>query len=135
MPCFKFLGFKWRWMKARNGLFRPCLRPRNDRMQETLKRVREFLRKNRNHPNRRVVLKQVNQVYTGWLRYFTVSDCGPSLWAFRRQIRIMLHRWFNNRGKKGCMNWLKLDKILEANNLDKIPPLKSLWSGERLIWR
>ena len=135
MPHFKFLGFQLQWACSRGGKFRPRVRPRADRVQNTLKRARKFLRAHRNHPNHRLILKQVSLVYGGWLRYFAVSDCQKYLWSFRREIRIMLHRWFNRRGKRGCMNWLKLDKILEANNLTKIPNLKSLWSGKQPEWR
>jgi RNA-directed DNA polymerase len=130
MPRFKFLGFR-----GRGGKLRPRVRPRGDRMQETLKRVREYLHKNRNHPNHRMILKQVSLVYGGWLRYFAVSDCQNYLRSFRMEIRTMFHRWFNRRGKRGCMNWVKLEKILEVNNLTKIPRLKSLWSGKQPEWR
>lgn len=135
MPRFRFLGFQVQWSRSHSGKFRPVVRPRADRMSGTLKRVRAYLRSNRNHPNHGVVLTQASLVYRGWLRYCTVSDCQAHLWNFRKEVRIMLHRWFNRRGTRYCMTWTKLDKILETNNLAKIPPLKSLWSGKQPQWR
>lgn len=128
MPQFKFLGFQCQWLPSQKGVLRPRVRPRNDRMQSTLKRVREYLRKNLNHPNHNVVLRNVSLVYSGWLRYFAVSDCHKYLWAFRHELRITIHRWFNRRGKRGSMNWSKLDKILQVNRINQIPKLKSLWT-------
>jgi len=135
MPKFKFLGFQLQWTKGLNGKLRPRVRPRNDRLQGTLKRIRQFLKENLNHPNHKIVLQKVSRVYTGWLRYFSVSDCQSQLFGFRLEVRKMLHWWFNRRGRKWSMNWTKLDRILELNRIDKIPPLKSLWSGPRLQWR
>ena len=51
MPKFKFLGFQLQWTKGLNGKLRPRVRPRNDRLQGTLKRIRQFLKENLNHPN------------------------------------------------------------------------------------
>jgi RNA-directed DNA polymerase len=135
MPKFKFLGFQMQWIKGLKGKLRPRVRPRNDRLQGTLKRIRVFLKENLNHPNHRIVLQKVSRVYNGWLRYFSVSDCQSQLFGFRLEVRKMLHWWFNRRGRKGSMNWSKLDRILELNRIDKIPPLRSLWSGPRLNWR
>lgn len=135
MPQFKFVGFQLQWMRGRNGQFRPRVRPRKDRMNATLKRVGEYLRKNRTHPNHMNVLKAVSLVYQGWLRYFAVSDCQSDMWNFRHRIRIMLHRWFNRRGKRGCMNWQRLDRILEQNKLSRMPKLFSLWSCPKVEWR
>jgi len=119
MPNFKFLGFEVRWKALpkldRRGRkqYRPIVRPRKDRTNSRLKDVKEFLRKNLNAKNHKRVLKQVRSVVTGWVNYFSVSDCGSYLWNFTNQVRRRLYRWFNRRGKKGCMSWVKLQKILD----------------------
>jgi RNA-directed DNA polymerase len=133
MPQFKFVGFKVLWRRARTGHFRPMVKPRSDRMQATLSRIRKYLRSSLNHPNHMYVLRQVSLVYRGWVNYFGVSDCRGALFRFRQALRILVHRWFNRRGKRGAMNWERLHSILENARLDKLPPLKSLWIENKTI--
>lgn len=137
MPTFKFLGFEVRWTALRKldrrgrKQYRPIVRPRKDRMSLRLKDVKEFLRKNLNAKNHMKVLKQVRCVVRGWVNYFAVSDCRRYLWNFTNATKRHIYRWFNRRGKSGCMSWDKVQKILTSIEFEKYPPLKSLHMSGR----
>jgi len=137
MPTFKFLGFEVHWAllckldKRGRKQYRPMVRPRKDRMNSRLKDVKVFLRKNLNAKNHMKILKQVRAVVRGWINYFAVSDCAPHLWNFSKKARRLIHHWFNRRGKKGCMSWPKLQKVLDSIEFEKYSPIKSLFSGSR----
>ena len=135
MPTFKFVGFQLHWKRGRNGKYRPCVRPRRDRMSSTLKRIRDHLKTNLNHPNHHSVLTAVSRVHQGWVRYFAVSDCQGDVWRFQHTICVMLLGWFNRRGKRGCMNWTKLAPVLQQYRMDYTPKLYSLWSCQKVEWR
>jgi hypothetical protein len=127
MPKFKFLGFEVMWTKSRRGYYRPRVRPRGDRMNQRLDAIKMFLRESRTHPNHVVVLRKVKRVVDGWTQHFAVSDCGKFVWAFVQRVRVMLHRWFNRRGKTDCMNWEKLHQILEEQGFRPNKPLRRLY--------
>jgi group II intron reverse transcriptase/maturase len=119
MPMFQFLGFRVKWTLSKRGAFRPCLKPRLDRAQSVLARIRAFLFSHLNHPNHMTVLRKVAAVVRGWVNYFRVSDCVPYVRAFVRSVRIMIHRWFNRRGSRGSMNWQRLSVILKSVGIDE----------------
>jgi hypothetical protein len=77
-----------------------------------------------------MVLNKLAQVVNGWVNYFGVSDSKPYVQDFIDTVRIMVHRWFNRRGKKGSMNWKRLDGILEAANFRKNFRIKSLFAAD-----
>ena len=131
MPKFKFLGFEVMWTPNRRGFIRPRVKPRQDRMNEGLKAIKMYLAKSRTHSNHQVVLRKVLQVTRGWMQYFAVSDCSRYLWNFVHRVRIMIHRWFNRRGKTGCMNWEKLHKILSQLGFRHHIPLYSLFPSSQ----
>lgn len=132
MPKFKFLGFQIVWMRRlrrnRKGepQYRPRVKPRRDRMNSRLKDIKEFLRINRNTRNHMETLLKVKRVMSGWMRYFYVSDCSSSVWNFLQQTRRMIFRWFNRRGKHGCMKWGKLQKIFDSIRFEEYPPMISI---------
>jgi RNA-directed DNA polymerase len=131
MPLFHFLGFKVKWTLSKRGAYRPCLKPRLDRTQSVLARIRVHLWSNLNHPNHMAVLRKVAAVVRGWVNYFRVSDCVPFVRVFVRSARIMIHRWFNRRGSRGCMNWQRLSKILKAAGVDERVKVISLFGSSK----
>jgi group II intron reverse transcriptase/maturase len=129
MPKFKFLGFVFSWIKVRSGKFyRGRVRPRQDRMNTRLKDIKEFLRENLNARNHMEILRKVKQVVDGWMRYFSVSDCGNDVRNFTTQVTQMIFWWFNRRGKSGSMNWQKLENILKSVGFRRTIPIRSLFS-------
>ncbi|MEQ1966210.1 reverse transcriptase domain-containing protein, partial [Xenorhabdus nematophila] len=56
LPTFNFLGFTCYWGKSRKGLWRLKLTSRKDRFAAKLKGLRDFLWKNLNTPDKRLVL-------------------------------------------------------------------------------
>lgn len=114
LPTFSFLGFTFYWKLSHRGRLVVKVKSRKDRMRDKLKEIKDFLRKNRNHPNHREIIEHVGVIVRGWLAYHAVSDNQGTCRQFIQQTSYLIYKWFNRRGKKGCMNWPKLRKILDA---------------------
>ena len=49
----------------------------------------------------------------GHYNYYGVTDNMQCLSSFRYQVRRILFKWLNRRGKRGCYNWEKFEKLLK----------------------
>ncbi|MCV6005438.1 group II intron reverse transcriptase/maturase, partial [Escherichia coli] len=74
LPTFNFLGFTCYWGKTRKGHWRLKLSSRKDRFAAKLKGPRDFLWRNLNAPNKRLVLNTIIRVIRGWINYHCISD-------------------------------------------------------------
>lgn len=130
MPKFNFLGFQISWLRSHKGYFRPRLRPHPKKMTASTREIKDFLWRNLNAKDHMAVLRKVAQMTRGWINYFALSDCAGAIYSYRLKVRQMIHYWFNRRGKRGCMNWQKLDEILSMANLDMKFKIKSLFRAK-----
>ena len=83
---FDFLGFTHYCAKTRKGRFRLGRKPSAKRVQRTLKRVGERLRRRR-HDDIWEVGKWLGRVLNGWRNYFAVPGSGRWLQGFRYRLR------------------------------------------------
>jgi len=112
-PSFRFLGFELYWKRAIAGFYRLGYKPRADRLRAKLKSIKEHLHRNRNTKNHIPLLKEVKQVVQGWVRYFSITDCGRLIHFFVTAVRRLIHRWFNHRGGRQFISWMRVSPILE----------------------
>jgi RNA-directed DNA polymerase len=114
LPTFKFLGFTCYWGKGRTGLWRFKYTSRHDRFAEKLKGMKIFLKKNLNTKNTHELLKQVIRIIRGWMNYHAVSDNQRRVSQFLWVSRRIIFRWFNRRGGKIPLKWIRYEEILKA---------------------
>ena len=112
IPKFMFLGFTCYWGKAWKGFWRLKFKSRSDRFTATLKRLKEYLRANLNHPDDKVLIQSVIRRVRGWVNYHAISDNARRVHSFLLEVKRMLLRWFNRRSQRRSMNWEKLVKRL-----------------------
>ncbi|CDL86729.1 RNA-directed DNA polymerase (Reverse transcriptase) [Xenorhabdus cabanillasii JM26] len=113
LPTFNFLGFTCYWGKSRKGLWRLKLTSRKDRFAAKLKGLRDFLWKNLNTPDKRLVLTIVIRVIRGWINYHGISDNQRRVGQFIYQSARILYRGFNRKGGHRRLTWKKLNLILK----------------------
>ncbi len=113
LPTFNFLGFTCYWGKSRKGLWRLKLTSRKDCFAAKLKGLRDFLWKNLNTPDKRLVLTIVIRVIRGWINYHGISDNQRRVGQFIYQSTRILCRWFNRKGGRRRLTWKKLNLILK----------------------
>lgn len=105
MPSFMFLGFTCYWGRARRGFWRLKLTSRRDRYTETLKRLREHIKKNLVTKDTDALIRSVIRRVKGWINYHAVSDNGRRVSGFLYDVHYILLKWFNRRSQRKSMNW------------------------------
>ncbi|WP_387440348.1 reverse transcriptase domain-containing protein, partial [Photorhabdus sp. RM105S] len=113
LPTFNFLGFTCYWGKTRKGFWRLKLTSRKDRFAAKLKGLRDFLWKNLNATDKRLILNTVIRVIRGWINYHGISDNQRRVGQFIYQSTRIIYRWFNRQGGRRRLTWKKLNLILK----------------------
>jgi RNA-directed DNA polymerase len=119
LPTYKFLGFTCYWGKSRNGFWRLKYTSRRDRFTTKLKGLRKYLWENLNTSDTWGLLKTVVRVVKGWVNYHAISDNQKRVYAFLEHAKKLLFSWFNRRGRKYPINWVRFTKILDRIKFPK----------------
>lgn len=107
---FQFLGFKLICGTKRSGGFQLQRRSRRDRMQATLRRVKEELRRRRHEP---IPLQGqwLAQVIRGFNAYHAVPTNYRSLVLFRVRVTQLWKRALMRRGQRSTVPWKRMDAL------------------------
>ena len=109
---FDFLGFTHYCTTTRRGRFRLGRKPVAKRVNRTLARIDEVLRK-RWHHDIWEVGKWLGRVCEGWLNYFAVPGSGRFIRAFLRRLQ---RRWMwalRRRSQRARFSWKRLERMTE----------------------
>ncbi len=103
---------------SRKGFWRLKLTRRKDRFAAKLKGLRDFLWKNLNIPDKRLVLTIVIRVIKDWINYPGISDNQRRVGQFIYQSKRVLYRWFNREGGREP-GAVVLHVVLRSNCLER----------------
>lgn len=110
--CFGFLGFDFRRVKSRKGLWMPLVLAQIKKRTELLRRLKAIFMRSRSRPLRRVI-NEINPVLRGWVNYFAFSNSSRCLSFIRawvdKKIRRLLSKARQRRGygwKRWSRQWL-----------------------------
>jgi len=125
---FTFLGFTFICGTARAGHFFVQRRTRRDRMQATLRRVKEELRKRRHHSTSQQGhwLKQVVQ---GFYAYHAVPGNGRATAAFRFHVSNLWWNVLARRSQRDHTTWARMQRLF--NQWLPTPRTLHPWPRER----
>ena len=129
---FDFLGFTIICSKSRRGNFLIKRKSRRDRMQATLKAVKDELRRHRHKP----LAAQgawLKSVVTGFFNYHAVPTNSHALSAFRAHVLEHWHRTLQRRSQKDRSTWTRAT-ALAAVWLPK-PRILHPWPNQRFAVR
>ncbi|MCY3856824.1 MAG: group II intron reverse transcriptase/maturase [Rhodospirillales bacterium] len=107
---FDFLGFTHFCTKTRNGRFRLGRKPVAKRVNRTLARIGEVLRRRRHHDIWEIGT-WLGQVLQGWLNYFAVPGSGRWLQTFRRRLQRLWLRELRRRSQRHRFDWQRLARM------------------------
>ena len=109
---FDFLGLTHYCSRSRNGRrFRMKRKTISKRLTAKLLAYKAWLKKNRilSTPE---ILKKTAMKLRGHYSYYGVTDNSKGISAYFYEIRGILYKWLNRRGKKGCYSWAKFMLLL-----------------------
>ena len=107
---FDFLGFTHYCAMTRKGGFRLGRKPVAKRVNRTLARIGEVLRKRRHHDIWEVG-RWLGRVYQGWLNYFAVPGSGRFMRSFHRRLQRLWMRALRRRSQRSRFTWTRLERM------------------------
>ena len=106
---FDFLGFT----HSRNGRhFRMKRVTSRKKFTAKIRMFRDWLKASRTLPTDELMEKVASKL-RGHFAYYGVTDNSKGINRFAYEIRRLLYKWLNRRGKRGCMNWEKFNLFLK----------------------
>jgi RNA-directed DNA polymerase len=132
---FSFLGFDFRRVRSRRGVWRAWYPPRLKKRTALLRKLKEIFRRYQSQPIDRVIAL-INPILRGWVRYFAVGDASRCFsyikdWV-EKKVRRHLMRARKRRGfgwKRWSRQWLYQRRGLFNNYRVHRPRLKALPTG------
>lgn len=110
---FDFLGLTHFCSRTRDGRrFRMKRVTARKKFRVKLREFKEWLKKNRTLPTPKL-MKTVASKLRGHIAYYGVSDNSQGIGRFAYEVRRLLFKWLNRRGKRGCMSWEKFENLLK----------------------
>ena len=107
-----FLGFEFRRVRSRRGVWRPHYTPQSKKRTALLRKLKEILRRYQSQPVGRVVTL-INPILRGWVNYFGIGHSSRCFGYVRdrveKKIRRHMMRARHRRGfgwKRWSTKWL-----------------------------
>lgn len=109
---FDFLGLTHFCSRTRDGRrFRMKRVTARKKFKAKLREFKEWLKKNRTLPTPKL-MQRVASKLMGHIAYYGVTDNSQGICRFAYEVRRLLFKWLNRRGKRGCMSWEKFELLL-----------------------
>ena len=116
---FDFLGFTHYCSRTRDGRrFRMKRVTSRKKFTVKIRMFKDWLKASRTLPTRELMAKVVLKL-RGHFAYYGVTDNSKGINRFYYEIRRLLFKWLNRRGKRGCMNWDKFELLMNKFPLPK----------------
>jgi RNA-directed DNA polymerase len=101
---FTFLGFEYRRILSRNGVWRPYYAPKLKKRTALFAKLREVFRRNVSQPVGKVI-DEINPILRGWANYFRVGHSNRCFSMVKHWVEKKIRRHLMRaRGRKG-MGW------------------------------
>lgn len=109
---FDFLGLTHFCSRTRDGRrFRMKRVTARKKFKAKLRVFKEWLKKSRTLPTPEL-MKIAAAKLRGHIAYYGVTDNSEGIHRFAYEVRLLLFKWLNRRGKRGYMSWEKFRKLL-----------------------
>jgi len=110
---FDFLGFTHYCSRSRNGRqFRMKRKTASKRFAGKVKSMKTWLQSNRTLPTAKL-MAILSAKLSGHYAYYGVTDNSKAIGNYSYQVRLLLFKWLNRRGKRGCYSWEKFEQLLQ----------------------
>ena len=109
---FDFLGLTHFCNRTRDGRrFRMKRVTARKKFKAKLQVFKEWLKKSRTLPTPKLMETAAAKLQ-GHIAYYGVTDNSEGIHRFAYEVRLLLFKWLNRRGKRGSMSWEKFHMLL-----------------------
>ena len=101
---FTFLGFEYRRIRSRNGVWRPYYAPKLKKRTALFAKLREVFRQNVSQPVRKVI-DEINPILRGWANYFRVGHSNRCFSMVKHWVEKKIRRHLMRSRQRSGMGW------------------------------
>jgi RNA-directed DNA polymerase len=101
---FSFLGFEFRRIRSRRGVWRAHYTPRLLRRTALLRKLKDVFRRHQSQPVNRVVTL-INPMLRGWVNYFAVGNSSECFGFIKDWVEKKVRRHMMRAGKRKGFGW------------------------------
>jgi RNA-directed DNA polymerase len=101
---FSFLGFDFRRVRRRRGVWRAWYPPRLKKRTAWLRKLKEIFRRYQSQPIDRVIAL-INPILRGWVRYFAVGDASRCFGYIKEWVEKKVRRHLRRARKRQGFGW------------------------------
>jgi RNA-directed DNA polymerase len=101
---FGFLGFEFRRVRSRKGVWRPCYTPKLKKRTALLDKLKEIFRCFQSQTVGRVVAL-INPILRGWVRYFAIGDASRCFGFVKDWVEKKVRRHLMRARKRRGFGW------------------------------
>ncbi len=116
---FNFLGFTHYCTRSRKGKFKVGRKTDRKRLARSIKKVKSWLKCNRNVLEIREIWQMMRWMLTGHYNYYGISGNGEGITQYYHEVVELLYGWLNRRSQKKSFNWESFRKYLITYALPK----------------
>jgi RNA-directed DNA polymerase len=103
---FGFLGFDFRQIRSRRGVWRAYYTPKLKKRTALLRKLKAIFRRYRSQPVDRVV-QLINPILSGWINYFAIGDSGECFEFIRDWVEKKVRRHMMHAQKRNGFGWTR----------------------------
>jgi len=103
---FGFLGFDFRRIRSRRGVWRAYYTPKLKKRTALLRKLKAIFRRYRSQPVDRVV-QLINPILSGWINYFAIGDSGECFEFIRDWVEKKVRRHMMHAQKRKGFGWTR----------------------------
>ncbi len=101
---FGFLGFDFRRIRSRRGVWRPHYTPKRKKRKEVMRKLKEVFRRYQSQPVDRII-KVITPIQRGWVNYFRIGYAGPCFNFIRDWVEKKIRRHLMRARKRKGFGW------------------------------
>jgi RNA-directed DNA polymerase len=101
---FTFLGFEYRRILSRNGVWRPYYAPKLKKRTALFAKLREVFRRNVSQPVGKVI-DEINPILRGWANYFRVGHSNRCFSMVKHWVEKKIRRHLMRARQRSGMGW------------------------------
>jgi RNA-directed DNA polymerase len=101
---FGFLGFDFRRIRSRRGVWRPHYTPKRKKRAELVRKLKEVFRRYQSQPVGRII-KVITPILRGWVNYFRIGYAGPCFNFIRNWVEKKVRRHLMRAQKRKGFGW------------------------------
>jgi RNA-directed DNA polymerase len=107
---FDFVGFNFRRVRSRRGVWQPLYTPTLKKRTALLQRLKEVFRRHRSQPVRKMI-ETINPILRGWTNYFAIGASSHCFGYVRDWVEKKVRRHLMRARKRPGFGWKRWSRL------------------------